>query len=960
MPKTTTFLKILFLIFLAESAVMLLLRFVRPDMKDFVTVFCDATLLSIISTPFLWWFLMRPLHNTVQREKEHGKEQYRLLFNQSPVGIFYFDTGLHITDCNDRFAQIIRSPRDKIIGLDMNTLRDKTVFSPLADSISGKIGAYEGQYTTTTSSANIWVSLRTAPLIDSAGIITGGVGIVEDITDRKQAEELLFQSEQDWENTFDTITDMITIHDKDYNIIRANKAAEKILGLPILTESKAKCFHHYHGTACPPEGCPSCQSLVTGQASTVEVFEPHLNKFIEIRAIPRLDNGGHLIGLIHIVRDISKRKQIEDSLLEQKLFVENLIHHSAVATFVLDPKHTIQLWNKACEELTGVPASEMIGTGNQWKPFYDHQRATLADIVISKDFDSAAPLYSRVERSSLVANGLHAEGWYKNLNKSDRYIVFDAVPIHNSKGELIVAIETLQDITAMKRMEDGLIQSENRLRAIIEAEPECLKLVAADGTILEMNPAGLAMMEADTPDQVKGKSIYAFVVPEYRPALQAVSERVFEGETGMIEFEIIGLRSTRRWVESRIAPLMDKTGKITSLLAVTRDITEHKKLEGQLRHAQKMEAVGTLTGGIAHDFNNILTAIIGYGNLLKMKMKPDDPLRSHVDQVLSSTERAANLTQSLLAFSRKLVITLKPVNLNDVIIRVEKLLHRLIGEDIVLTTVLTDKDTTSIADSGQIEQVLMNLATNARDAMPNGGSLNITTEQTDLSKDFIKAYGYGKQGTYILITAVDTGTGMDEATRMRIFEPFFTTKEVGKGTGLGLSMVYGIIKQHNGFINCESTPGQGTTFKIYLPLAKSHAPQHIVDSKSGSIPLGGTETVLVAEDDAAVRDLTTSVLKDFGYQVIEAGDGEEAVAKFREHKGKIDLLLLDVIMPRMNGKIACDEIRKMDPGIKSLFTSGYTSNTIHKEGIIEGEVNFILKPISPKDLLNKVREVLDK
>lgn len=520
-------------------------------------------------------------------------------------------------------------------------------------------------------------------------------------------------------------------------------------------------------------------------------------------------------------------------------------------------------------------------------------------------------------------------------------------------------ITAKQDSTERKRILEQLTKSENELRAIIEAEPECLQLIAADGTILEMNPAGLRMMEAVSPEQVKGKSIYALIVPEFRQMFQAQTERTVSGETGKLEYEILSCKGLRLWVETHFAPLRNARKEVSAVLVVSRDITEHKQLEGQLRHAQKMEAVGTLTGGIAHDFNNILTAIIGYGSILKLKMKQDDPLRNHVEQILASTERAASLTQGLLAFSRKLVITLHPVSLNDVITRVEKLLHRLIGENIALRTVLTGEDTTTIADSGQIEQVLMNLATNARDAMPDGGALTIATERTELSRDFIKSFGYGKQGTYILITVTDTGSGMEESVRTRIFEPFFTTKEVGKGTGLGLSMVYGIIKQHNGFINCESETGRGTTFKIYLPRVKTPERFREPETKGSGLLAGGTETVLIAEDDADVRTLTRSVLEDFGYQVIEAVDGQDAVEQFQQRRNDISLLFFDVIMPRMSGKQAYEHINQMKPGIKILFTSGYTSHTIQKEGLAEKDTNYILKPISPKDLLKKVREVLD-
>jgi CheY-like chemotaxis protein len=289
----------------------------------------------------------------------------------------------------------------------------------------------------------------------------------------------------------------------------------------------------------------------------------------------------------------------------------------------------------------------------------------------------------------------------------------------------------------------------------------------------------------------------------------------------------------------------------------------------------------------------------------------------------------------------------------------EILLGRIIGEDIDLQTTIAAGDTTVMADPGQIEQVLMNLATNARDAMPQGGHLIIGTERTEIDHTYIRAHGYGKPGKYVLISFSDTGAGMDAKTCEQIFEPFFTTKEVGKGTGLGLAMVYGIIKQHNGFINCYSEPGKGTTFKVYLPVNREAGETHEAQQPAPE-PAGGSETILVAEDDADVRKLSRETLEHFGYTVLEAADGEDAVRVFMENKEKIHLLLLDVIMPNKNGKEAYNEIKKMSPDIKAIFISGYTANIIHKRGMLEQDLDFIMKPISPTDLVKKVREVIEK
>jgi CheY-like chemotaxis protein len=370
-----------------------------------------------------------------------------------------------------------------------------------------------------------------------------------------------------------------------------------------------------------------------------------------------------------------------------------------------------------------------------------------------------------------------------------------------------------------------------------------------------------------------------------------------------------------------------------------------------------MEAVGQLAGGVAHEFNNILTAIINNVYLVQRKIKEDDPSMENLGKILRLSDNAAKIARELLAFSRKQQVELAPVALNDIVKVTERLLKNFIGEDIEFSIKLSDKSPVIMADRRQIEQVIINLATNARDVMPGGGRLSIETDLAEISPDFIKTHGFGRPGMYALLAVVDTGTGIDAETRKKVFEPFFTTKEVGKGTGLGLSIVYGIITQHSGYINVDSRPGEGTTFTIYLPVITSAA----IEEKA-SIPstyAGKQETILVAEDKDEVRHSIRSVLQASGYRVIEAADGKDAVEKFLEHKDNIALLLIDVIMPKMNGKEAYEEIRKIRPEIKAVFMSGYTSDIVRLKSIIEDETVFLSKPVLPDKLLAKIREVLD-
>jgi signal transduction histidine kinase len=407
----------------------------------------------------------------------------------------------------------------------------------------------------------------------------------------------------------------------------------------------------------------------------------------------------------------------------------------------------------------------------------------------------------------------------------------------------------------------------------------------------------------------------------------------------------------------------DEIGKLADAFndlfeSLKRREAEEEELKEQLSNAQKMEAIGTLAGGIAHDFNNILTAIIGYGEMLRMDIDKDSPLKERVEQILNAAQRAANLTQGLLTFSRKQLIEPRPVELNESVHRIQKLLTRLIREDIEIRVSLAEEDLVVMANPGQMEQVLMNLVTNARDVMPEGGLIKISTECVELSEDFFKTRDSVMPGRYAVLSVADTGTGMDEKTKEKIFDPFYTTKEVGKGTGLGLSMVYGIITQHKGYIDVSSTPGEGTTFKVFLRLI---GPQ-VEEEKSAALapPERGAESVLLAEDNESVRVLSKEILEGYGYNVIEAADGDDAVTKYRENKEKIQILLLDVVMPKKNGKEVYEEIAKIRPDIKKLFMSGYTSDIIHEQGIIDERIHIIYKPLSPDALLRKVRQVLDE
>ncbi len=502
-----------------------------------------------------------------------------------------------------------------------------------------------------------------------------------------------------------------------------------------------------------------------------------------------------------------------------------------------------------------------------------------------------------------------------------------------------------------------LEMSEERYRLLVENASEGVIVITGE-EVAFINPRALQILDCAEED-LNTKMLFDIIHPEDQSIVLDFYFNTLKKEDVVLQypFRIITRKDEPAWVLNNSVKITWE--KKTGVLNIFTDITESKKLEQQLLQAQKMEAIGQFAGGIAHDFNNILTAIIGYGNLVKMKIKGEGSLVKYIDNILTSAEKAANLTKSLLTFTRKQVIDPKPTDINEVILSAEKLLSQLIGEDIEFSVKLNGNGLIVIADGNQIIQVLMNLATNARDAMPRGGKLTIRTDIVEIDDTFIQMHGYGKKGLYALISFEDTGIGMNERTMERIYEPFFTTKEVGKGTGLGLATVYGIIKQQNGYIDVRSALNQGTTFNIYLPIVLSA----LVEGKPiRPLPIaGGSETILLGEDEEDIRNFIREVLEGYGYRVIEAVNGQDVVQKFNENKNDVRLLILDIIMPKKNGKDAYSEINSGDgDNIKAIFISGHTADFIQMHAGSDEEINFLYKPIDINTLLSEVRRVLDE
>src|SRR5882724_7046391 len=512
-----------------------------------------------------------------------------------------------------------------------------------------------------------------------------------------------------------------------------------------------------------------------------------------------------------------------------------------------------------------------------------------------------------------------------------------------------------REMVERERSEQALRAADKLITAIVEASPLGMFALEPTGVVTSWNPAAERIfgwredevINLDLPiiPQVKKdrwKNLLATVL--WGDSLTGVSMTLKRKDETLIDASVS-------------VASFDSEGAGNGVIVIVEDVTHRKQLEAQLRQAQKMESIGTLAGGVAHDFNNVLTGVIGFTDLMMSRLSPSDPFYNPLQQVRKLGDRAATLTRQLLAFARRQVLDFKNLNLNAAITESLKFLGRVIGEHIELKLDLEPDIYTIHADVAQIEQVLTNLCINARDAMPRGGRLIIETKNVTLDESYVENHPDARTGDYVMLAVIDNGEGMDQTTRERIFEPFFTTKEFGKGTGLGLAMVYGIIKQHGGMIYVYSELGLGTSFKIYLP-AVEH-PAEPLSAARQEAPIGGTETILLAEDEKAVRELVVAVLTGLGYRVMTANNGEEAVALFEEHESEIDLILSDTIMPKLGGKELFETVHRRKPNLKFVFMSGYNLDTVGEGGLPVNDVDFLQKPFSPVVLGRKIREVLD-
>lgn len=714
---------------------------------------------------------------------------------------------------------------------------------------------------------------------------------------------------------------------------------------------------------------------------------------VDDSAVPLRDESGKVTGAILVFRDISARQQAQTKLLErfdqiQALYqmtealgrmvsiaeiyeealnsLERVLKVDRAAILLFDPDGVIRF--KAARGLSGD--YRRIAEGHS--PWQAEHRNPPPIFIANVEADHTLGAV----RKAILDEGIRAMGFLPLRGQGltlGKVMIYYNTPHQFSEeeirlaqtlaGNVAFAIERVRAIEALQASEERFRQMAENIREVFYmSDPKTPTVLYVSPAYEEISGRSCASLYEQP------RSFLESVFPEDRERVEAAYARQLQGEPTHEEYRIVRPNGEVRWIWDRSFPIANEAGEFYRVAGIAEDITARKRAEEalrqseeQLRKGQRMEAIGRLAGGVAHDFNNMLTAIIGTAELAMLELHRDHPVRRDLKEIKQTADRAANLTRQLLAFSRQQILATGIFNLNDLLTNLEKMLHRLIGEHIELIIRPTPEIGLVKIDAGQIEQVIVNLAVNARDAMPGGGSLTLQTENFTVEPDFAAKPPELAPGEYVTLAVRDTGSGMSAEVKARLFEPFFTTKEVGKGTGLGLATCYGIIKQNGGHIVVESEIGKGSTFRLFFPRIQQPASTQPQPAYSDAIP-PGTETVLLVEDEPSVREVATRMLREQGYHVLVATNGEEAIQIARSHAGEaIHLLVTDVVMPRLSGKAVADQLKAIRPDIKILFISGYSDDALLRHDAAEpSSFNFLQKPFSPSLLAFKIRDVLDK
>ncbi len=873
---------------------------------------------------------------------------YKLILDESGKAIDYA-----VIDTNPAYESVFGQRKEDVIGIPASNLY-KLGHAPYVEKFAevtetGTPAYFETYFFNLRKHFSITV-LPQGPATFSA--------IFHDITVRKELDSELKNTKQMLDAIIKNTPDIIYRLDHEGNITFINDAvrycgydSNELIGKSILElvhpDDREKAFYHVKERRTGERSTKDFEVRLFSRCGDQERMLPRPDPVFLLNAeglyTTRNPEKRGFKGTQGIARNITFTKITESKLKETNQTLNALFDASPLAIISIDSSGYVRRWNPAAERIFGWTESEVIGKKNP--------------LGQNPDDPKFVALRQRVMSGESIS-GLEVKRRKKDGTILD--IRVSTAPLRDNNGEISGIMTILSDITQDRRVDEQLL----RLASVVEQASESIIITDIKGKIEYVNP---------TFEKVTG---YSFIeVMDKNPRILKSGEHQDEFYKKLWNTLIADKTWTGTFANKRkdgsvfyetavIFPIKNTTGKTINYAAVKRDITNERKLEQQLFQSQKMESIGLLTGSIAHDFNNIMTAINGYAELMITQMEADNPLFGKVIGIMKAGKKSSSLTRQLLAFSRKQIIEPRIININHVILELEKMLHRLIGEDIMMKSNLSDQIKPIKADPAQIEQILINLVINARDAInqktKNGSFREITieTEPVYLDEEFVSAHIGSNLGPYVKMAVKDNGTGMDKDTEAKMFEPFFTTKEKERGTGLGLATVYGIVKQNNGCIFVETEPGVGSIFNIYWPQSDEKDIQLYEQEEEREMGTGN-ETVLVVEDDLDVRKIACFALESFGYKILEASNGMEALKLVKSKKIKIDLIMTDVIMPEMGGKDLVEALKKIIPEIKVLFTSGYTDDRIVSSGVLQKGINFIHKPYSFNALAKKVRDVLD-
>jgi PAS domain S-box-containing protein len=882
-------------------------------------------------------------------ERRAAEEEFKLensfmeaLMNNIPDAIYFKDTEGRFMRVNRHAPFKSNSSREEIVGkTDFDYFSEEHASAAFADEQqiirTGQPIINKEERETYPDGSQVWVSTTKVPIFDEAGCAIGIVGVSRDITEHKLAEIKFRQSEERYRLLFENNPLPMWVFDVET--------------LGFLTINDAAILHYGYSRE---EFLSMTIKDIRPQGEIPALLESFstVNRGMDYAGIwkhQKKDGGiidveitshelifdGRTAELV-LANDVTERKVAEESIRFQAHLLDT-VNQAVIAT---DLEGRITYWNQFAEKLYGWNAQEVQGL-NVLELLTPQIMAEQASQILS-----------------LLGEGISWAGEFKVQRRDGT--IFPALvnnsPIIDEQGNRLGIVGISIDITERKLAEHALQQAEARYRSIVEALPAIVYLSqpVPPYTPIYVSP-NIAEFGYSRQEWLSQPDLWETLLhqEDRERILQAMESARSQGLETDLEYRIVGRDGTIHWVHDKGRFVSDEYWQ-----GVMLDITKTKELEEQLRQSQKLESVGRLAGGIAHDFNNMLTAINGYSDLTLRLLQDGDPLRHNLEEIKKAGERSASLTHQLLAFSRQQVLQPVVLDLNEIITDTIKMIQRLIGEDVQLVTALNPKAGRVKVDPGQLTQIIMNLAVNARDAMPQGGRLTLETANRFLDPDYASERVGVIPGAYVMLAISDSGTGMNDQIQQHIFEPFFTTKEVGKGTGLGLATVYGIVKQSGGNIGVYSELGVGTTFKIYLPRVIEKAEAAEVREIVDELP-EGTETIFLVEDEDLVRALTRQILEMCGYTVFEARNGVEAMTMCEARDCKFDLLMTDVVMPEMGGRELAAKFAQVHPQMRVLFTSGYTDDAIIRHGVIEAGTNFIQKPFTPDALALKIREVLD-